>query len=53
MDTPEPITLPEVTRPDREKLEGGIRFEMVSEFSPAGDQPTAIAEISARRDRHG
>jgi excinuclease ABC subunit B len=47
MDTPEPITLPEVTRPDREKLEGGIRFEMVSEFTAAGDQPTAIAEIAA------
>jgi len=46
MDTPDPVTLPEVIRPDREKLEGGIRFEMVSEFTPAGDQPTAIAEIS-------
>ncbi len=46
MDTPEPIILPEVVRPDREKLEGGIRFEMVSEFTPAGDQPTAIAEIA-------
>ena len=30
----------------RDKLEGGQRFEMVSEFSPAGDQPTAIAELS-------
>ncbi|HKL06913.1 MAG TPA: excinuclease ABC subunit UvrB [Roseovarius sp.] len=30
----------------RPKLEGGKRFEMVSDFSPAGDQPTAIAEIS-------
>ncbi len=30
----------------RTKLEGGKRFEMVSEFSPAGDQPTAIAELS-------
>ncbi len=46
MDTPEPVILPEVVRPDREKLEGGIRFEMVSEFTPAGDQPTAIAEIA-------
>ncbi len=50
MDTPDlapaSITLPTVTRPDREKLEGGIRFEMVSEFTPAGDQPTAIAELS-------
>ena len=31
----------------RDKLEGGIRFRMQSEFQPAGDQPTAIAEISA------
>lgn len=34
----------------REKLEGGKRFEMVTEFSPAGDQPTAIAELSAGVD---
>ena len=31
---------------ERLKLEGGKRFEMVSDFEPAGDQPTAIAEIS-------
>ncbi|MCR9115284.1 MAG: DEAD/DEAH box helicase family protein, partial [Rhodobacteraceae bacterium] len=30
----------------RDKLEGGKRFEMVTEFKPAGDQPTAIAELS-------
>ena len=30
----------------REKLEGGRAFAMHSEFSPAGDQPTAIAELS-------
>jgi excinuclease ABC subunit B len=30
----------------RKKLEGGIRIEMVSEYSPAGDQPRAIAELS-------
>ncbi|TKW65731.1 MAG: excinuclease ABC subunit UvrB [Paracoccus denitrificans] len=34
---------PEVTRP---KLEGGRQFVMKSEFAPAGDQPTAIAELS-------
>ena len=35
---------PEVlTRP---KLEGGRRFVMATTFSPAGDQPTAIAELS-------
>ncbi len=31
----------------RAKLEGGKAFVMHSEFEPAGDQPTAIAEISA------
>jgi excinuclease ABC subunit B len=35
-------------RPDRlwEKLEGGKRFNLVSDYRPAGDQPTAIAELS-------
>ncbi len=34
-------------RPDRtwEKLEGGKRFELVSDYLPAGDQPTAIKEL--------
>jgi len=33
-------------RPERpEKSEGGIPFEVVSEFKPSGDQPTAIAEL--------
>ncbi|WP_319825751.1 excinuclease ABC subunit UvrB [Thalassovita sp.] len=30
----------------RPKLEGGKRFVMKSAFDPAGDQPTAIAELS-------
>ncbi|OWU81799.1 excinuclease ABC subunit UvrB [Phaeobacter sp. 22II1-1F12B] len=30
----------------REKLEGGKKIVMHSEFAPAGDQPTAIAELS-------
>ena len=30
-------------RPD--KVEGGKRFELVSEYQPAGDQPTAIKEL--------
>src|SRR5437868_12083907 len=30
-------------RPD--KAEGGKRFELVSEYEPAGDQPTAIKEL--------
>jgi excinuclease ABC subunit B len=34
-------------RPQRawEKLEGGRRFKLVSDYDPAGDQPTAIAEL--------
>jgi excinuclease ABC subunit B len=31
---------------NREKLEGGRRFVMHTEFKPAGDQPTAIAELA-------
>ena len=31
----------------REKLEGGRRFVMQTAFEPAGDQPAAIAELSA------
>lgn len=31
----------------RPKLEGGRKFVLHTEFSPAGDQPTAIAELSA------
>jgi excinuclease ABC subunit B len=29
----------------REKSEGGIPFKLVTEYQPAGDQPTAIADI--------
>ncbi|MCB1340425.1 MAG: hypothetical protein KDK24_05035, partial [Pseudooceanicola sp.] len=36
--------LPAGTR--REKLEGGRRLVMQTEFQPAGDQPTAIAELT-------
>jgi len=31
---------------ERLKLEGGKQFKLVTEFEPAGDQPTAIAELS-------
>ena len=35
-------------RPARpEKSEGGIRFDLVSDFEPKGDQPTAIEELVA------
>ncbi len=34
-------------RPSRpEKSEGGRKFKLVSDYSPAGDQPTAIADLS-------
>ncbi|HEX5776287.1 MAG TPA: excinuclease ABC subunit UvrB, partial [Caulobacteraceae bacterium] len=33
-------------RPSRpEKSEGGRRFKLVSDYEPAGDQPTAIREL--------
>jgi len=44
-------------RPIRpEKSEGGIKFKLVSEYEPAGDQPTAIKELvegvrAAERDQ--
>ncbi|SDJ31167.1 excinuclease ABC subunit UvrB [Lutimaribacter saemankumensis] len=34
----------------REKLEGGKRFVVHTEFKPSGDQPTAIAELSGGID---
>ncbi len=44
---PDDATVPFVPhRPDRpEKSEAGIAFELVSEFTPSGDQPTAIKEL--------
>ena len=31
---------------ERPKLEGGKKFKLATEFEPAGDQPTAIKELS-------
>lgn len=44
---PDNATAPFVPhRPDRpEKSEAGIAFELVSDFTPSGDQPTAIKEL--------
>jgi len=43
---PEHWPLFEPHRPERpEKSEGGISFKLTSEYEPAGDQPTAIAEL--------
>ncbi|WP_281070672.1 excinuclease ABC subunit UvrB [Oceaniglobus trochenteri] len=39
--------LQDVTPHRRPKLEGGRRLRMNTEFKPAGDQPTAIRELSA------
>lgn len=44
-----PDKLPDIshiTPVRREKLEGGQRFVMHTPFTAAGDQPTAIAELS-------
>ncbi|MDB5571081.1 MAG: uvrB [Hyphomicrobiales bacterium] len=35
-----------------EKSEGGIRFDIVSEYEPKGDQPQAIKELVAAVDAH-
>ena len=37
-------------RPD--KSEGGKRFQLVSDYAPAGDQPNAIAELVAGIESH-
>ncbi|MEE9427882.1 MAG: excinuclease ABC subunit UvrB, partial [Paracoccaceae bacterium] len=42
-ETTQPV--PQKPVPPRDKLEGGKRFVMHTEFTPAGDQPTAIAEL--------
>ena len=39
------LPVPQKPVPPRDKLEGGKRFVMHTEFTPAGDQPTAIAEL--------
>jgi excinuclease ABC subunit B len=44
-DTSHTFTPHKPARPD--KSDGGRRFEIVSEYQPAGDQPTAIAELVA------
>jgi excinuclease ABC subunit B len=44
-------TMPMLWKPHRptrpEKSEGGIRFKLVSDYQPAGDQPQAIKELVA------
>ncbi len=43
IDTAEDYVPHRPARPD--KVEGGKRFELVSDYQPAGDQPTAIREL--------
>ncbi len=43
--TPSELNAPDPQTAPREKLEGGRRFVMHTDFRPAGDQPTAIAEL--------
>ncbi len=43
IDTSEAYVPHRPARPD--KVEGGKRFELVSDYQPAGDQPTAIREL--------
>lgn len=45
-----PVLMADRDPVQRPKLEGGKAFVMQTEFSPAGDQPTAIAELSAGLD---
>ncbi len=42
-----PLAHPAPDVRNRPKLEGGRKFVLATEFEPAGDQPTAIAELSA------
>lgn len=42
-----PLTNPTMAPMARPKLEGGKRFVMHTPFKPAGDQPTAIAELKS------
>ena len=44
--TPAVLSHPAPDVKSRPKLEGGKRFLLASDFEPAGDQPTAIAELS-------
>ncbi|WHZ35659.1 excinuclease ABC subunit UvrB [Sagittula sp. MA-2] len=51
--SPQQMPMMHAAAPDvrtREKLEGGKRFVMQTTFSPAGDQPTAIAELAGGID---
>ena len=44
---PDQMPMAQQTPHRRDKLEGGKNFVLHTEFQPAGDQPTAIAELTA------
>ena len=44
---PDQMPMAQQTPHRRDKLEGGKQFVLHTEFQPAGDQPTAIAELTA------
>ena len=44
---PDQMPMTQQTPHRRDKLEGGKKFVLHTEFEPAGDQPTAIAELTA------
>jgi len=44
---PDQMPMAQQTPHRRDKLEGGKSFNLHTEFQPAGDQPTAIAELTA------
>jgi excinuclease ABC subunit B len=44
-DTNVAMWMPHRPKREWEKLEGGRRFKLVSDYQPAGDQPTAINEL--------
>ena len=50
MSTAESVYEPSRPQFEYEKTEGGIAYNLVSDYTPAGDQPRAIEEITAAVD---
>ena len=51
-DTNQAMWMPHRPKREWEKLEGGQRFKLVSDYQPAGDQPTAINELVTGIKKH-
>ena len=45
------MTVSQPLAAERPRPEGGIAFELTSEFRPAGDQPQAISAAASRRGK--